>query len=214
MYLSFPFKHAESVQLTPTQSTAKADLHFVPNYLKYPSFPYYDVQKSLKKLPHVQMVSAMDSPISHSTETHTHCSTSDSLCTEMKRLRLMKWPDGVERVSASNEAGCEPCRHFPMQGPHSVPSTTHPSLLVKVRVCGSGECDFVEVEVGPVTYSALLTACCEELEVATGDVAKIRKLPNILVRKDRDVQRMKDGQELEVVLKNENTVPTPSATHS
>ena len=84
-------------------------------------------------------------------------------------------------------------------------STTHPSLLVKVRVCGSGECDFVEVEVGPVTYSALLTACCEELEVATGDVAKIRKLPNILVRKDRDVQRMKDGQELEVVLKNENT---------
>ena len=53
---------------------------------------------------------------------------------------------------------------------------------------------------GPVTYLALLTACCEELEVAAVDVAKIRKLPNVLVRKDRDVQRMRDGQELEVVL--------------
>ena len=70
-------------------------------------------------------------------------------------------------------------------------------------MCGSGECDFVEVEVGPLTYPALMTACCEELELATSDVAKIRKLPNILIRKDKDVQRMKDGQELELVLKND-----------
>lgn len=34
-------------------------------------------------------------------------------------------------------------------------------------------------------------------------IAKIRKLPNILVRKDRDVQRLKEGQELEVVLKDD-----------
>ena len=77
------------------------------------------------------------------------------------------------------------------------------SLLVKVRVCGSGECDFVEVEVGALTYPALVAVCCEELELTTADVAKIRKLPNVLVRKDRDVQRMKDGQELEVVLKSD-----------
>ena len=74
---------------------------------------------------------------------------------------------------------------------------------MKVRVCGSGECDFVEVEVTPLTYPALMTACCEELELATSDVAKIRKLPNVLIRKDKDVQRMKDGQELELVLKND-----------
>ena len=81
--------------------------------------------------------------------------------------------------------------------PHSSP------LLVKVRVSGSGESDFVEVEVAPPTYPALVSACCEELELSPSDVAKIRKLPNVLVRKDRDVQRMADGQELEVVLKGE-----------
>ena len=63
---------------------------------------------------------------------------------------------------------------------------------------------------GPVTYPSLIAACCEELEVASTDMVKIRKLPNVLIRKDRDVQRMKDGQELEVVLKSETT-PT-SAT--
>ena len=61
----------------------------------------------------------------------------------------------------------------------------------------------MEVEVPSPTYPALLKACCEELEVQTSDVVKIRKLPNVWVRKDRDVQRMKEGQELEVVLKME-----------
>jgi hypothetical protein len=98
--------------------------------------------------------------------------------------------------------------------PSSPSSTTHPSVLVKVRVCGSGECDFVEVEVKPVTYLALLAACCEELELASSDVAKIRKLPNVLIRKDKDVQRMRDGQELEVVLKSEvGSVVSPPASY-
>ena len=83
------------------------------------------------------------------------------------------------------------------------PASSSPPLLVKVRVVGSGESDFVEVEVPSATYPALLKACCEELEVQTTDVVKIRKLPNVWVRKDRDVQRMKEGQELEVVLKME-----------
>ena len=61
----------------------------------------------------------------------------------------------------------------------------------------------MEVEVPSATYHSLLKACCEELEVQTSDVVKIRKLPNVWVRKDRDVQRMKEGQELEVVLKVE-----------
>ena len=63
----------------------------------------------------------------------------------------------------------------------------------------------MEVEVAPPTYHTLVSACCEELELAVSDVAKIRKLPNVLVRKDRDVQRMADGQELEVVMKGEGS---------
>lgn len=40
-------------------------------------------------------------------------------------------------------------------------------------------------------------------------IAKIRKLPNILVRKDRDVQRFKEGQELEVILKDASLAGGP-----
>ena len=73
-------------------------------------------------------------------------------------------------------------------------------MLVKVRVADSGENDFIEVELPALSYAALLTACCEEMEIQPSEIAKIRKLPNIWVRKDKDVQRMKDGQELEVIL--------------
>lgn len=72
-----------------------------------------------------------------------------------------------------------------------------------MRVTGSGETDFYEVEVPSLTYEALLKACAEEIEVEASQVAKIRKLPNIMVRRDRDVQRLKEGQELEVVLKED-----------
>ena len=81
-------------------------------------------------------------------------------------------------------------------------------FVVKVRIADSGESDFVEVEVEGMTFMVLLQACCEELGVGLSDVAKLRKLPNILLRKDRDVQRLKQGQELELVLKNPHPPPT------
>ena len=74
-------------------------------------------------------------------------------------------------------------------------------LLVKVRVANSGEEDFIEVETDGLTYTGLLKAICGELEVPVNDVVKIRKLPNVLIRKDKDVARLIQGQELEVVLK-------------
>ena len=83
--------------------------------------------------------------------------------------------------------------------------STDVGLTVKVRVCGSDESDFVEMEVPALTYSALLRACCEELDLSSTEVAKIRKLPNVLIRKDKDVQRMKEGQELEIVRQLEET---------
>lgn len=73
---------------------------------------------------------------------------------------------------------------------------------MKGRLADSGESDFVEIEVESLSFPVLLRACCEELEVSVMDVSKIRKLPNVIVRKDRDVQRLKPGQELELVLKN------------
>ena len=91
---------------------------------------------------------------------------------------------------------------------------------MKVRVSGSGESDFVEVEVPSLSYSSLLKSCCEELELVPHEIAKIRKLPNVWVRKDKDVQRMKEGQELEIIVKsaavsssaNPNSTPPPITT--
>lgn len=100
---------------------------------------------------------------------------------------------------------------FPSESPltstqHSTPSpaslhTPSSPLLVKIRVSGSGESDFYEVELSSPTYETLVKACAEEIEVEESLIARIRKLPNILVRRDRDVLRLKEGQELEVVLK-------------
>lgn len=83
------------------------------------------------------------------------------------------------------------------------------SLLVKVRISGSGESDFVEVEVPSLSYPSLLKSCCEELELVPHEIAKIRKLPNVWVRKDKDVQRMREGQELEIIVKS---IAVPNST--
>ena len=77
------------------------------------------------------------------------------------------------------------------------------SLVVKARVAVSDEEDFVEVDVENATYVSLLHACCLELGLEDSKVVKIRKLPNVLVRKDKDVQRLSQGQEIELVLATE-----------
>lgn len=74
------------------------------------------------------------------------------------------------------------------------------SLLLKLRVQGSRESDFIEIEVPSLSYQSLLKSCAEELEVEVSRIAKVRKLPDVLIRNDRDVKRMRGGQEIEVIL--------------
>ena len=73
-------------------------------------------------------------------------------------------------------------------------------LVLKVRQCGDE--DFIEVELDTedLTFENLLDVCCRELEVSRNDVVKVRKLPNTLLRKDKDVRRLKQFQEIELVL--------------
>uniref|UniRef100_A0A3Q2UGW8 Ankyrin repeat domain 40 n=1 Tax=Fundulus heteroclitus TaxID=8078 RepID=A0A3Q2UGW8_FUNHE len=77
-------------------------------------------------------------------------------------------------------------------------------LVLKVRIQNpnSRENDFIEVELDrqELTYRSLLRVCCRELDISAEHVEKIRKLPNTLLRKDKDVARLQDFQELEVVL--------------
>ena len=80
---------------------------------------------------------------------------------------------------------------------HTVAQPT--CLLVKVRLADGAERDFVEVDIPERSYQALLRACCSELEVKPEVVSKIRKLPNVVIRKDKDIERLQHGQELEIV---------------
>ena len=81
-------------------------------------------------------------------------------------------------------------------------SSQFSELTIRVRIADSDETDFVEVDVKELTYLNLLKCCCEELEVPLQEVLKLRKLPNVLVRKDKDVSRLGHGQELEMVLRS------------
>lgn len=77
-------------------------------------------------------------------------------------------------------------------------------LVIKVRVANSEERDFIEVEIDKecLSFEKLLTVCCQELGLQKGQVFKVRKLPNTIIRKDKDVRRLVDFQEVEIVLKN------------
>ncbi|XP_034268869.1 ankyrin repeat domain-containing protein 40-like [Pantherophis guttatus] len=75
-------------------------------------------------------------------------------------------------------------------------------LVLKVRVQNPKEYDFIEIELDrkQLTYQDLLNVCCCELGINSEQVEKIRKLPNTLLRKDEDVARLQNFQELELVL--------------
>lgn len=74
-------------------------------------------------------------------------------------------------------------------------------LMIKCRIAGGEDDDFIEVEVAPPTFSNLLHSCCEELQINDNCVHKLRKLPNVIIRNDKDVVRLVPYQEIELVLK-------------
>ncbi|XP_068192878.1 ankyrin repeat domain-containing protein 40 [Antennarius striatus] len=91
-------------------------------------------------------------------------------------------------------------------------------LVLKVRIQNPNarENDFIEVELDrqELTYRSLLRVCCRELDISSEHVEKIRKLPNTMLRKDKDVARLQDFQELEVVLEKAEGLSLFSGTGS
>ncbi|XP_053816488.1 ankyrin repeat domain-containing protein 40 isoform X1 [Vidua chalybeata] len=75
-------------------------------------------------------------------------------------------------------------------------------LKVRIQTPHLRENDFIEIELDrqELTYKELLRVSCHELGVNPEHVQKIRKLPNTILRKDKDVARLQDFQELELVL--------------
>ncbi|XP_043237777.1 ankyrin repeat domain-containing protein 40-like [Amphibalanus amphitrite] len=93
-------------------------------------------------------------------------------------------------------------------------------LVLKVRVAGvPAEADFVELQLplSELTFDRLLRECCRELNIDGQVIDRVRKLPNTLVRRDSDVRRLTDYQELELVVRGTRPAPAPAAapaTHS
>jgi hypothetical protein len=79
--------------------------------------------------------------------------------------------------------------------------TTSITLLCRVAN-DPNETDFVEFDFVKTpthgSYERLQTILCDELELMT--IVKIRRLPHIRVRHDRDVERLKDHHQLEVIV--------------
>lgn len=75
-------------------------------------------------------------------------------------------------------------------------------LVLKIRIANSFDPDFIEVDLprNALNYQNLIKLCCNELDINEAQVSKIRKLPNTKIRRDKDVQRLEDFQEIEIVL--------------
>ncbi|KAK9883076.1 hypothetical protein WA026_001278 [Henosepilachna vigintioctopunctata] len=84
-----------------------------------------------------------------------------------------------------------------------LPSVQNDDIVLKIRVSGSSDPDFIEVDIPKwkLTYKNLLKLCCEELQCSEDQVERIRKLPNTRLRNDNDVHRLEHYQALELVMK-------------
>eukprot|EP00128_Syssomonas_multiformis_P011455 Colp12_sorted_trinity150504_noHs@31080 len=79
------------------------------------------------------------------------------------------------------------------------PLVTSQALTIKART--ANEEDYIEVDVPQLSYESFISACCSELDIDRSHVSKVKKLPDILVRNDRDVQRLSQGQEIVIFTK-------------
>ena len=75
-------------------------------------------------------------------------------------------------------------------------------LVIKCRLADSEETDFIEVELDQkcLNFEALVETCLTELNIDKAKLKKVRKLPNTIIRNDRDVKRLVQFQEVEIVL--------------
>lgn len=115
-------------------------------------------------------------------------------------------------VSGSNDLTPGSNDRFQRSELCAAPSSYVAERVFKVRVANSEEKDFIEIDVPrQMTFDQLVTLMRTELAVdAKAVVKKVRKLPDTIVRNDRDVQRLCDYQELELVLAQEPAKPVGS----
>nr|XP_056710985.1 ankyrin repeat domain-containing protein 40-like [Euleptes europaea] len=121
--------------------------------------------------------------------------------------RTLSAPAAPKQPEAQPQNGCcaRPVPAFqPFFFTGTFPFSSMQELVLKVRIQNRTltENDFIEIELDrqELTYNELLRVSCCELGVNPEHVEKIRKLPNTVLRKDKDIARLQDFQELELVL--------------
>ena len=79
--------------------------------------------------------------------------------------------------------------------------TEESTLVLKCRLADSEETDFIEVELSQkcLNFEALVKTCLSEFDIDRTKLKKVRKLPNTIIRNDRDVKRLFQYQEIEIV---------------
>ena len=83
-----------------------------------------------------------------------------------------------------------------------IESTEIEGKILKIRVANLTDQDFIEIDLPKtnLTFNDLKRIMCEELNISAETVERLRKLPNTKLRRDIDVQRLTDYEEIELVL--------------
>ncbi|XP_076326408.1 ankyrin repeat domain-containing protein 40-like isoform X2 [Tachypleus tridentatus] len=122
----------------------------------------------------------------------------------------------IENCSIGNQRNplnmCE-VNHFRSALSNKYDATVSPELVLKVRVAHLDDSDFIEIDLpgSNLTFKHLVDVCCCELGIDSETILKIRKLPNTIIRKDKDVQRLQNFQEIEIILEGKDLLG--SCTH-
>ena len=170
---------------TPSSESLQNDgtVNFVPGYIANPVIPYAvaatQAQESneIKQIfvPHVEQFGSL-------------------VNTYVNSMKSLEKP--VEYHM------CDSCKTTPVATVYVGSNISE--LVIKIRRANTNDPDFIEVELNRkiLTYDELINVCSKELKIDRDSITKIRKLPNSIVRRDKDVQRLQPFQELEVVLFN------------
>lgn len=104
------------------------------------------------------------------------------------------------RSADSPQPGAVSSPAHPLVRAPSTPAKTF--RILKIRLVGKDhfDKDFIEVDIPSheLSFRRVIDVICDEFSVNPLTVLKVRKLPNTKLRRDVEVQRLEDYQELEV----------------
>nr|XP_032831981.1 ankyrin repeat domain-containing protein 40-like isoform X1 [Petromyzon marinus] len=186
---------------------AEGELPIVPNYLQSPMLAYVsDAGRRVDAEMRRDSTRGSASSASSSASSNNNNDNDDS--TALPAGVPAPQARAAQGAAVTNGAphGMAPPFH-PFFFPTAYPLINQEELVVKVRLqpgCTGApvDVDFVEVELSrrDLTMASLVHTCSLELGVDPDKVTRVRKLPNTRLRKDKDLTRLADFQELELVL--------------